>query len=65
MISKTKIDDSFPIKSIVIDGFSTAFRSACNVNGGGIMLHVREDILAKSFCYRKYTIIGLEALNQI
>ena len=44
MISETKIDDSFPTESFLIDGFSTSFLSHCGANGGGIMLYVREEI---------------------
>ena len=44
MVSETKIDDSFPAGSFVIDGFSTPYRLDRDSNGGGIMLYVREDI---------------------
>ena len=44
MVSETKIDDSFPVGSFVIDGFSTPYRLDHDSNGGGIMLYVREDI---------------------
>ena len=44
MISETKIDDSFPIANLLIDGFSQPYRIERNSSGGGIMLYVREDI---------------------
>ena len=44
MVSKTKIDDSFPVANFVIHAFSTPYPLDHNSNGGGIMLYVREDI---------------------
>ena len=44
LVSETKIDDSFPIRKFLIDGFSTPYRLDWNSNGGGLMLFVREDI---------------------
>ena len=44
MISETKIDDSFPIANLLIDGFSQPYRIDRNSYGAGIMLYVREDI---------------------
>ena len=44
MVSETKIDYTFPVDNFVIDGFSTPYRLDRDSNGGGIMLHVREDI---------------------
>ena len=38
MVSETKIDDSFPVGSFVIDGFSAPYRLDRDINGGGIML---------------------------
>ena len=47
MISKTKVDDSFPNSQFLLDGFGTPFRLNRNRNGGDIMLYVRNDIPAK------------------
>ena len=47
MISETKIDESFPLGQFKINGFNASFRIDGNSNGGGVMLFVREDILAK------------------
>ena len=44
LVSETKTDDSFPIGNFLIDGFSTPYRLDRNLNGGGVMLFVREDI---------------------
>ena len=43
-VSGTKIDDSFPIRAFLTDGFSASYRLDGNLNGGGLMLFVREDI---------------------
>ena len=47
MISEIKIDESFPLGQFKINGFNAPFRLDHNSNGGGIMLFVREEILAK------------------
>ena len=49
MVSETKLDDSFPEAQFLIEGFHSPFRFIfdCNINGGGIMLYVREDITTK------------------
>ena len=47
MISETKIDESFPLGQFKINGFNALFKPDSNSNSGGIMLFVREDILAK------------------
>ena len=49
MISKTKIDNSFPVSNFVIDGFSTPYRLDCDSNGGAVILYVREDIPSNLF----------------
>ena len=45
LISKTKIDDSFPFGNFLIHGFSKPCRLDRDLLGGGILLYVREDIL--------------------
>ena len=44
MISEIKIDDTFPHGQFFIEGFSTPYRLDRDLNGGGILLYVREDI---------------------
>ena len=44
MISKTKIDDSFPLGNFLIGGFIKPYRLHHDSLGGGILLCVREDI---------------------
>ena len=43
LISETKIDSSFPNAQFHIDGYTT-YRRDRNLNGGGMILYVREDI---------------------
>ena len=49
MISKTKVDHSFPDGQFFLDGFKTPFRLDRNRNSGDIMLFIRNDIPAKVF----------------
>ena len=42
LISETKIDSSFPTAQFYIDGFTT-YRRGRNINGGGIILYIRDD----------------------
>ena len=44
MISETKIDESFPKGTFLIDGFSSTYRLDRDLKFGGIMLYVRADI---------------------
>ena len=53
MISKSKIDDSFPYSQFFLDGYSTAYRLDQNRNGGGIMLYVHHDIPSKMISIEK------------
>ena len=47
MLSESKLDDSFLVGQFLIDGFHAPFRFDPDKNGGGIMLYIREDILAR------------------
>ena len=47
MLSKSKLDDSFPLDQFLIDGFYATFRFDRDKNGGRIMLYIREDIPAR------------------
>ena len=44
LVSKTKIDGSFPNGNFLIDRFTRSCRLDQNSNGGGLILFVREDI---------------------
>ena len=47
LVSKTKVDPSFPSSQRAIEGFSLPFRIDRNSSGGGIMLFFREEIPSK------------------
>ena len=57
MISETKLDPSFPNGQFHIYGFSEPYRFHRTANGGGILLHIREDIPSK-LILTKMTIEG-------
>ena len=47
LISESKLDDSFPEGQFTIDDYHAPFRFDRHGNGGGLLLYVHEDILAK------------------
>ena len=47
VISETKLDESFPTNQFFMKGFTSTHRLGQNCNGGGILLHIREDIPSK------------------
>ena len=47
MISETKFDPSFPSGQFQIHGYSEPYRFDRNVNGGGMLVFIREDIPIK------------------
>ena len=47
IISKTKIDESFPLNQFIIEGFRSPFREDRNSQGGGLIIYVMEDIPCK------------------
>ena len=55
MISKAKLDESFPSMQFNIDGYNI-FRSDQNADGGGILVHVQDDISYKIISMRNSTI---------
>ena len=58
MISETKLDNSFPDGQFLISGYSSPYRLDRNCQGGGIMLHVREDIPSKLLSIENHPIEG-------
>ena len=46
-VSETKIDDSFPNRQFLIDGYTAPYRLDRNSVGGGILVYVREDVSSK------------------
>ena len=59
MISETKIDESFPLGQFKVNGFNAPFRLDRNINGGGIILFVQEDIPAKLIASQTPPVEGL------
>ena len=47
MISETKLDSTFPSNQFTIEGYEVPIRCDRNGRGGGIILYIREDILAR------------------
>ena len=47
IIIETKLDDTFTLPQLHVDGFSTPYRFDRNRNGGGIIIYIREDIPSK------------------
>ena len=47
LISETKIDDTFPLAQFCVEGCSTPYRLDRTYKGGGLLLHVRDDIPSK------------------
>ena len=47
LITKTKIDSSFPEAQFEIDGFTTPYRVDRDCHGGRILLYIKQDIPSK------------------
>ena len=47
MISKTKLDSTFPSNEFTVEGYAAPIRFDKNGRGGGIILYIREDIPAR------------------
>ena len=61
MISKTKLDNSFPDRQFLIEGYSKPYRIDGNCHGGGIMLYLRADIASKLLSIESLPIAGFYA----
>ena len=46
-ITKTKLNDTFPVSQFHVDGFSKPYHLDRNRNRGGVIIYVREDIPSK------------------
>ena len=44
MVSEKKLDDSFPTAKVVIEGYFSPFRQDRTSSGGGILLHIKNNI---------------------
>ena len=49
VITKTKLDNTFPVSQFHIDGFSVPYRLSRNRNGGGVIFMSQETSLT-NFC---------------
>ena len=47
MVSETKIDESFPERQFIIEGYSSPFGRDRNSHGGGLLFYIRDDIPCK------------------
>ena len=47
VFSETKLDDSYPMAQLFIEGFGKPLRFDRNANGGGLLIYVRADIPCK------------------
>ena len=47
VLTKTKLDDTFPTAQFLVNGFSEPYRLDRNRNKGGVMVYIREDIPSK------------------
>ena len=48
LASKTKLDDSYPIRQFRVDGFVPLYRLDRNKKGRGIILYIREEVPSKA-----------------
>ena len=44
MVSEIRLDNSFPVGQVLIDGYSPPIRLDGNIYGGGLVLFARENI---------------------
>ena len=47
VLVETKLDDSFPEKQFIIEGYTKPYRLDRNFHGGGVLIYVRKDIPSK------------------
>ena len=47
LVTKTKLDSTFPTSQFVIDGYSEPYRFDRNRNGGGVLIYIRKDMPSK------------------
>ena len=52
MISKTKLDETFPEGQFLRYGFTPPYTMDKNSNGGGTALYIKEDILSRQILFK-------------
>ena len=55
VITETKLDESFPLQQFVVEGYAIPFRLDRNVNGGGVLVYLREDIPCRQLSIKSST----------
>ena len=53
IVTKTKLDSTFPISQFMIDGYSEPYHFDKNKNGCGVLIYIREDIPSKQLTDHK------------
>ena len=43
MVSGTKVDDTFSLAQVCVEGYSTVYRHERTCKGGGLLFYVRDD----------------------
>ena len=57
-ISETETDCSFPVRNLLIEGFSSPYRLDCDSSGSGILLFMKKDIPSNLFTVEMKMIEG-------
>ena len=65
MISKTKLDETFPAAQILLQGFCMPYRFDRNCNGGDIMPYIGEDIPLRYIEKKVLNILNTFSLKSI
>ena len=47
VLTKTKLDDTFPTAELLVNGFSDPYRLDRNRNGEGVLIYIRKHIPSK------------------
>ena len=57
IVTETKLGSTFPTSQFVIDDYSEPYRFDGNINGGGVLIYIREDIPTKLLADHKLVTI--------
>ena len=58
MISEAKLDSSFPVRKILIHGFSEPYKLCRKSNGGGILVYIGPNLNMLSYRYENFLLLG-------
>ena len=56
VVTESKLDETFPKKQFCFNGYAPPFRLDRTINGGGVIIYVREDIPSKELTEHPYPI---------